>query len=773
MGLFDKMLNYFGYEKARAFVVPSSFSDHQAGVGRPTQQNYTKYLSQYTDAAWVFTCIQRIASQGAGVPIQLFKKSARGDKVESTEVMKHPIITLLDKVNPFLTGTDLIEITLSYEELTGNAYWLLDMFEGGHPTEIYPLRPDRIRIVPDTKEYIKAYKYQISETKWVTFKPEQIIHFKYFNSIDDYYGLSPLSAGRMAINTQTLGDEYNQNFYANSAQPRGALVSEKPIKSDNKKRIAAAWKQMHQGNRNAHRVAILEGGLDWKALGITQKDMDFIAQKKMTREDIMGVFGVPPAMVGVFEFANYANSKEQREIFWRNTMVPKLNKYTAVLNEFLVKPWDETLEARFDYSTVDALQTDVQVKADTDEVLTRSGIKTINEAREERGMPPVDWGNTWHRPLNTAAVDAPDETEPEERTVQPTDDEVQEKAERFKTWCMKAAEVKARTEAQQYIVKRTLAEGEKVDLAKERVQEILEQAEPVTLEDKHIDKPIPKPMPPDVVFHVLPKKESVLANIADSDKKKEIRNTKWFVYKALTDIWEAKFLTFLVKEFKIQQNETLLNLEDHGLKRGPSDIIQKQGEDEIIDRILFDKKKADKAMRKNGKPISEGALAANAKKEIAALGLGISFDLTNPAVQEWLTDKTFKFANEVNTTTQKKLRRELKEAIKAGEGIPQARVRVNRVFTDISEKWSGVIARTEIVSATNQGALSAYEQSEVVKEKEWIDSRDSKVREAHQIDGERVKLNARFSNGLRAPGDPTGAPANIIQCRCTLSGIVE
>ena len=127
--------------------------------------------------------------------------------------MTHSIVNLLDKVNPFLTGKDLIEITLSYEELTGNAYWLLDMFENGKPTEIYPLRPDRIKIVPDKKSYIKAYKYDIGNNEWVSFKPEQILHFKYFNSIDDYYGLSPLSAGRSAVKTQQLGDEYNQNFY--------------------------------------------------------------------------------------------------------------------------------------------------------------------------------------------------------------------------------------------------------------------------------------------------------------------------------------------------------------------------------------------------------------------------------------------------------------------------------------------------------------------------------------------------------------------------------
>jgi HK97 family phage portal protein len=405
MGLMDKFLNAFGYEKARAYVTPTGLSSYGSNdIGRATPQNYGSYLKQYGDAPWVYSCIRTIAAQGSGVPLKLYRKKIINDKAIYTEVTSHPISTLLAKVNPFLTGSDLIEATLSYEELTGNAYWLLDMFEGGKPTEIYPLRPDRIKIVPDKKEFIKSYKYEIGSNEYVTFKAEQIIHFKYFNSTDDFYGLSPISASRMAIETQKLGDEYNKNFYENSAEPKGALVSENPLKADAKKRIAAAWRALHQGTKNAHKVAILEGGLDWKALGISQKDMDFINGKKMTREDILGVFGVPPAMVGVFEFANYANSKEQREIFWRNTEVPKLNKLAETINEFLVKPWDESLEVRPDYSSVDALQADMQVRATTDEILTRSGIKTINEARVERGLPTVAWGDVWYAPLNSAPV---------------------------------------------------------------------------------------------------------------------------------------------------------------------------------------------------------------------------------------------------------------------------------------------------------------------------------------------------------------------------------
>lgn len=767
----SKIVDFFGYEKARTYVTPSdTMSSSTPGMGKPTQQNYKKYLKQYTDTAWVFTCIQRIASQGSSIKLRLYKKTIKNGKEVITEIFDHPINTLLKKVNPFTTGLQLLENTISFEELTGNAYWLLDAFENGKPTEIYSLRPDRVKIIPDPINYIKAFTYEIAQNKFITFKPEQVIHFKYFNSMDDYYGLSPISAGRMSIDTQKLGDEYNKQFYANSAQPRGALFSEKGIGANNKKRIAAAWRVMHQGNSNAHKIAILEGGLNWKALGLSQKDMDFIEQKKMTREDIMGVFGVPPAMVGVFEFANYANSREQREIFWRNTEVPKLSNVASIINEYLVKPWNETLEVAFDYSTVDALQTDINVKATTDEILTRSGIKTINEAREERGLIPVAWGNVWHSPMNLAPVDdasgtipepTPAPPSPEEEGIQSAEIEFKEKTERFQTWCLKAASLKVHEEVQNYIVDQIIKSGEKINLDNERVLDIITQGEPISITPIPINVSVK--IEPSIKIE-LPKKE-----IDEEEKaKKEVRTKLWFVYKDLIEDWEKKYLPFLRKEFKIQEDETLMNLEDLGLKS-----LKKDAVDDQIDKILFDKKKADKALRKGGKPLTEGALTANAEKELAALGLSIAFDITNPKVQEFIDTKVFKFANDVNINTQKKLRNTLKKSIAAGESMPQAQVRIKKIFKEVSEKWAGVIARTEVVSSTNAGAMAAYKQSEVVKGTEWITSRDADVRDTHQIDGETIKLGGIYSNGLQFPGDPSASAEEVVNCRCTQRGIVK
>jgi len=753
MNFFEKIVDKMGFQRKASSIYQVPITPSASVIGQPTQQNYTTYLQQYADAPWVYACIYRIATKGLEPNLKLYKKKIKNGIIEYVEITVHPIIDLLRKANPYKTGKDLQESTIAYEELTGNAYWLLDTFKGGKPTELFTLRPDRITVIPSKTDYIKHYDYDLGRGESIHIPKEFIIHFNYNNPTDDFYGLSPLSAARVAVDTQGLGDEYNKRFFINSAMPEGALVSKDLMVPAQVKQANHAWKQMHGGVGNAHRIAILSGGMEWQQIGMSQKDMEFIESKKLTREDILGVFGVPPAMVGVFEYANYANAQEQREIFWRDTMIPKLTKYAAIINEFLVKPWDEALEIRFDFSTVEALKENEKLKAETDEILTRSGIKTINEARAERSMTAVAWGETWNRPFGLAPVSA-DEVTPAES---------QEPEE----------EKKGSIEMQLINIKEKMKSIMPADTCTTEGEQALVDVklEPMDItEDAKLDEEEQR------ISDALAEEAKIAAMV------KEIRNKKWEIYKDLEETWEKKFIPILVKYFSDLEAEVNNNLEKITWKEFGKIIrsSQKQNKDQQIDDIIFDVSAANKKAKNISKPIIAGSLEANAVKEIAALSLGIDFDLENPEVVKFIDNKTFTFAKEVNETTQESLRKTLKEAIKDGEGIEEASKRVSKVFEIAKTSRTKAIARTEIIGSTNAGAMSAYEQSGVVAEKEWITTRDKEVRGTdvddvynHLIDGERVKLKGKFSNGLKFPGDPSGAPGNIINCRCTISGIVE
>jgi SPP1 gp7 family putative phage head morphogenesis protein len=202
-------------------------------------------------------------------------------------------------------------------------------------------------------------------------------------------------------------------------------------------------------------------------------------------------------------------------------------------------------------------------------------------------------------------------------------------------------------------------------------------------------------------------------------------------------------------------------------------FCKKSDADDKIDGILFNDYEAIKRSKKLGDEQITEVLVNNAKRELEKLTPGISFNVRNPKVVEWIDKKVFKFADEVTNTTQEQLRKTLKEAIEKGESMEDVEKRIANVFDIATSSRTEMIARTEVISASNAGAEMAYEQSGVVEKKQWLAAQDDRVRESHAaIDGEVVGLNEHFSNGLAFPGDPSGPPEEVIQCRCTLIPVV-
>ncbi len=152
------------------------------------------------------------------------------------------------------------------------------------------------------------------------------------------------------------------------------------------------------------------------------------------------------------------------------------------------------------------------------------------------------------------------------------------------------------------------------------------------------------------------------------------------------------------------------------------------------------------------------------------IGLEASFNVTNPRARKFLQDRTFENVKGILDVNREKIRKALVKGLDAGESIPDISKRIASVFDINRGSRTDKIARTEIVGASNNGTHQGYVDSEIVITEIWIDSRDSRVRTSphnHALDGEEVKLGARFSNGLRHPHDPGGAAGNVINCRCT------
>jgi HK97 family phage portal protein len=171
---------------------------------------------------------------------------------------------------------------------------------------LYALRPDHMKVVPGPDGWPQAYEYTVAGSS-VRFEQgaalPPILQLTLFNPLDDYYGLSPLEAAAVAVDTHNSAAKWNKALLDNAARPSGALVYAGPegnVLSDAQfERLKKELADQYQGTANAGRPLLLEGGLDWKPMSLSPKDMDFMEAKHSAAREIALAFGVPPMLLAI------------------------------------------------------------------------------------------------------------------------------------------------------------------------------------------------------------------------------------------------------------------------------------------------------------------------------------------------------------------------------------------------------------------------------------------------------------------------------------------
>lgn len=166
-------------------------------------------------------------------------------------------------------------------------------------------------------------------------------------------------------------------------------------------------------------------------------------------------------------------------------------------------------------------------------------------------------------------------------------------------------------------------------------------------------------------------------------------------------------------------------------------------------------------------PLLEQYIEASGNDAIALIGVTKPFVITSE-IKNWLDNKVDIFSRSINDTTFKKLKSEFKESLENNEGRAELVRRIENTYGNISRKRAKTIARTEVVGVTQKGTFEGYKQVNVGI-KIWVATPDGRTRDSHaSIDGQEKPIDVPFGNGLMYPGDPSGSPSEIINCRCTI-----
>ena len=398
------------------------------GVGTSKTKNYTYAdLAEegYMKNSIVYRCVNEIAKGASAVPFVV----KAGDQV----LESHPLVTLLSRPNPLQSHSEFFNSIFGFLLLSGNAYILKVGSDVGAPKELHLLRPDRMVIkggsnpIPDRYEYVLGGRVQASYEVDERSGFSEVKHIKLFNPLDDFYGLSPMSAAAIEVDQHNMAGKHNVNLLSNGARPSGAVIF-KPqddagisvnLSESQRQQLLSDLNNRFSGTGNAGRPLLLEGDFDWREMGLSPKDMDFLNLKHMAATDIALCFGVPSQLVGVPDAQTYANVAEARLALYEETIIPHLRKIESDLNEWLVPMFGDNLEFTFDIDKIPALAERTKRIYENITSAVREGIMTRNEAREAIGLSPIDGADD----LYISATLFPLGSEGAEEPEKPTEDD--------------------------------------------------------------------------------------------------------------------------------------------------------------------------------------------------------------------------------------------------------------------------------------------------------------------------------------------------------------
>lgn len=362
----------------------------------------------------VYACVRILSETMASLPFVLYRTDASGGKVRVTDHWLYRLFAR--RPNRFQNPFEWREMMQGHLALRGNAYNRIVSNARGEITELVPIHPDRIRIeiLPGGE-----FRYRITDRdgRESVLPRGEVWHLRGLSS-DGLLGMSPIEIARESVGMALAAQDYGARFFANDAKPTGGWI-EFPgsFKDAEAKKVFRESYQQAQSGANRGKVLVLENGMKFHEVGVTNRDAQFLELRKFQITDIARLFRVPPHMIGDLDRATFSNIEQQSLEFVMHTMTPWAERWEASIEAELL-PDDEGLEVEFDFANL--MRGDAASRAGYYQSGIQNGWLTRNEARLAENLNPLEGLDEPLRPLNMTEKSDAEEAEDEPVEKPPT-----------------------------------------------------------------------------------------------------------------------------------------------------------------------------------------------------------------------------------------------------------------------------------------------------------------------------------------------------------------
>jgi HK97 family phage portal protein len=365
----------------------------------------------------VYACIRERAENLPQSTLRVYPADG-GEPLE-----EHRLRRLLAEPNPTTTEFEFFELSATYLDLAGNCYWLIQRGRDGLPTELWPIRPDLIRIFPTSNPRVWSYGYVLDPSATVRSQQQDIvpiprgdvIQVKYPNPLDAYFGQPPMRAATRATSVDNAATDFVDTLLRNYAVPGVVITTAEATDEEVTNKLKRKWKSAFGGSRRGE-PAFLQAGMDVKPLSMNLRDLELPDSRAETESRICAAFNVPPILVGAkvgLDRSTFTNYGEARRQLWEEAVFSLQRRFGDAIKRHLLPEFAGVgrarVTSRWDNSAVIALQESESAKWERATNALARGAITINDFRTTVGLDRIPNGDVNLMPAGVTTMPAGEE----------------------------------------------------------------------------------------------------------------------------------------------------------------------------------------------------------------------------------------------------------------------------------------------------------------------------------------------------------------------------
>jgi HK97 family phage portal protein len=216
-------------------------------------------------------------------------------------------------------------------------------------------------------------------------------------------GVSPVTLLRESIGLEMAAERHGALQFGNGARPGGVLEHPETMSEDAALRLKKQVTEASSGD-NQHKLVLLEEGMKWHQVGLSNEDAQFIETRKLSRSVIAGAFRIPPHLIGDLERATFTNIEHQGIEYVTRALMGRARRWEQRLNMTLLTP-SERREFYFEFDFNVLLRGDSKTRFEAYNQAIQAGWLSRNEVRGMENLNPAPGLDEYLAPLNMRGAD--------------------------------------------------------------------------------------------------------------------------------------------------------------------------------------------------------------------------------------------------------------------------------------------------------------------------------------------------------------------------------